>query len=125
MRVTEVEYFHGCPQVLKVQNHSINFTIFDKMVYIIVLLCIYIVGGMKMTAFVKQWGNSLAVRIPKDIAQTLSLDNDSMVELNIKDGKLVVEPKQALTLEDMVAKISDENIHKEVDFGKRVGNEEW
>jgi hypothetical protein len=43
MCVTEVEYFHGFPQVLKVQNHSINFTIFDKMVYIIVLLCIYIV----------------------------------------------------------------------------------
>lgn len=38
-----------------------------------------------MTISVKKWGNSLAVRIPKDVAQTLHIENDSLLELRIEE----------------------------------------
>jgi antitoxin component of MazEF toxin-antitoxin module len=29
------------------------------------------------------------------------------------------------TLEELLAQITDENIHEEIDFGEAVGKEEW
>ena len=78
-----------------------------------------------MTVSIKKWGNSLALRIPKDIAQTLQIENDSTLELSIKDGALVIEPQKSTLLENLVSRIDADNLHHEVDTGKVVGNEEW
>ncbi len=78
-----------------------------------------------MTVSIKKWGNSLALRIPKDIAQTLQIENDSTLELSIKDGVLVIEPQKSTLLENLVSRIDAGNLHHEVDTGKVVGNEEW
>ena len=78
-----------------------------------------------MTVAIKKWGNSLALRIPKDIAQTLHIENNSVLELNIKEGALVIEPQQTSLLESLVSRINVDNLHTEVDTGKAVGNEEW
>lgn len=78
-----------------------------------------------MTVAIKKWGNSLALRIPKDIAQTLHIENNSVLELNIKDGALVIEPQHTSLLESLVSCIDVDNLHTEVDTGKAVGNEEW
>ena len=85
----------------------------------------YILKGIMMTVAIKKWGNSLALRIPKDIAQTLHIENDTMLELNIKDGVLVIEPQKSTLLESLVSRIDADNIHTEIDTGKAVGNEEW
>ncbi len=78
-----------------------------------------------MTVSIKKWGNSLALRIPKDIAQTLHIENNSTLELSIKDGALVIEPQNETLLEGLVSRIDADNLHHEVDTGKVVGNEEW
>lgn len=78
-----------------------------------------------MTIPVKKWGNSLAIRIPKDIATTLSLDNNSMMELTVDNGVLIIKPKPNSLLESLVSQITSENLHKEIDTGRSVGNEEW
>jgi len=78
-----------------------------------------------MTVAIKKWGNSLALRIPKDIAQTLHIENDSILELNIKDGALVIEPQNKTLLESLVSRIDATNVHHEIDTGKAVGNEAW
>ena len=78
-----------------------------------------------MTVAIKKWGNSLALRIPKDIAQTLHIENNSVLELNIKEGALVIEAQQTSLLESLVSRIDVDNLHTEVDTGKAVGNEEW
>ena len=85
----------------------------------------YIQKGVMMTVAIKKWGNSLALRIPKDIAQTLHIENDSLLELNIKDGALVIEPQNETLLESLVSGINADNLHTVVDTGKVVGNEEW
>ena len=85
----------------------------------------YILKGGIMTVAIKKWGNSLALRIPKDIAQTLHIENDSILELNIKDGALVIEPQNKTLLESLVSRIDATNVHHEIDTGKAVGNEAW
>ena len=78
-----------------------------------------------MTVALKKWGNSLALRIPKDIATTLSIEYNSNMELSIENGALVLKPQKNSRLEDLVSKINSSNLHNEIDTGKSVGNEEW
>jgi len=85
----------------------------------------YIPKGDIMTVAIKKWGNSLALRIPKDIAQTLHIKNNSTLELNIKDGALIIKPQNETLLESLVSSINADNLHAEVDTGKAMGNEEW
>jgi len=78
-----------------------------------------------VTVALKKWGNSLALRIPKDIATTLSIEYNSNMELSIENGALVLKPQKNSRLEDLVSKINSSNLHNEIDTGKSVGNEEW
>lgn len=78
-----------------------------------------------MDVAVRKWGNSLAIRIPKDIVQSLSIEQDTILEMNMQKGVLVIKPKQETTLESLVSQINGENLHTEVTSGEGVGNEEW
>jgi len=78
-----------------------------------------------MTVALKKWGNSLALRIPKNIATTLSIEKESMLELIVENGRLIIVPQNKILLESLVAEIDSENLHSEIDMGKRVGNEKW
>ena len=80
-----------------------------------------------MKARVQKWGNSLALRIPKAFADEVGLRREAPVEVSLTDGKLVVTPivEGELTLKQLLAKVTSENLHHEVDTGCAVGNEIW
>ena len=80
-----------------------------------------------MRTRVQRWGNSLALRIPKPFAAEVGLEAESPVEVSLVDGKLVVAPvvEPAPTLEDLLARVTEDNLHREVDTGPAVGNEVW
>jgi antitoxin MazE len=80
-----------------------------------------------MKTTIQKWGNSLAVRIPKILAADAKLAQDSPVELSLQDGRLVITPieRRVPSLEALVGRITDDNIHGEVDWGKPVGKEVW
>jgi len=78
-----------------------------------------------MTVAMKRWGNSLAIRIPKDITASLDLRDDSLLELEIRDNTLVLKPKQNNSLEMMVEQITPENLHNEIKTDEAIGHEEW
>ena len=80
-----------------------------------------------MRTRVQRWGHSLAVRIPKSFAVEVGIGHDSPVELSLVDGRLVVTPVpiQAVTLEALLAGITDINVHREVETGAPVGSEVW
>jgi len=73
-----------------------------------------------MQTKVQKWGNSLAVRIPKTFADDLRLSNGGTVEIKESPGGLTISPvkKVELTLKDMLAGITEENLHSETDFGQ-------
>ena len=79
-----------------------------------------------MTTRVQKWGNSLALRIPKSFAQEVNLDQGTEVELSLDNGKLIIQrvkEENPYTLEELLAGITDENIHDEIDTGPPVDPE--
>ena len=78
-----------------------------------------------MNTRIQKWGNSLALRIPKAYAQQLGLRSDSAVKILIEGERLVIEPVTRETLDDLLAQVTPENLHRETDWGVSVGKEVW
>jgi antitoxin MazE len=80
-----------------------------------------------MLTKVQKWGNSLALRIPKAFAEDARLESDSIVEVTLRNGQLVVKPVASpeWTLEKLLAGVTKKNLHHEVDSGVPVGKESW
>ena len=78
-----------------------------------------------MKGTVQRWGNSLAIRIPRAYARDLSVEDGSEVELRIDGPSLVVTPSTTPSLEALLAAITDDNLHAEVDTGPGQGREAW
>ena len=47
-----------------------------------------------MTTNVERWGNSLAVRIPKAVAEKLSIEEGSEIQLTVTDKGIELIPKK-------------------------------
>ncbi len=80
-----------------------------------------------MKSRIQRWGNSLALRIPKSFAMEAHLEQDSLVEVTLVDGKLVVVPiaEPELSLDRLLAGVTEQNLHREVETGPATGNEVW
>jgi antitoxin MazE len=76
---------------------------------------------------VKKWGNSLALRIPRSFAAEAGLEKETPVEISLADGKLVITPivEPGATLAQLLAQITPDNLHGEVDTGPAAGKEIW
>lgn len=80
-----------------------------------------------MKTRIQKWGNSLAVRIPKSFAVEAQLAEETLVELSLVEGKLIVQPlkQRQPTLDELLRGVTDENLHAEWDSGPAVGKEVW
>jgi len=80
-----------------------------------------------MRTKVQKWGNSLALRIPKAFAQSAQLENNSVVEISLEEGRIVIKPvlPQRLSLDQLLSGVTSDNIHREIDTGIAVGDEAW
>ena len=80
-----------------------------------------------MRTRVQKWGNSLALRIPKSFAEEAGLKNSSPVDVSLVDGRLIIAPvrKPKWTLNELLAQVTPDNLHGEVDTGPTMGNESW
>jgi antitoxin MazE len=90
--------------------------------------CIYVLAqeGSSMSTYVQRWGNSLALRIPKALALELGIGEGSAVALEVMDGTLIVRRvEEELSLESLLAGITDENRHSEIGTGTPRGAEAW
>ncbi|BAY82720.1 transcriptional regulator/antitoxin, MazE [Calothrix parasitica NIES-267] len=69
-----------------------------------------------MFSIIAKWGNSLAIRIPQNIAKEIDLAEGSEVKLDIVDGNLVLKPKKRskYTLNQLVEEITPDNLHDEM-----------
>lgn len=77
-----------------------------------------------MQATVQKWGNSLGFRIPAVWAKDNNIKNGSKVEVVAEKGKISIFP-QKKSLEDLLAKVTEDNLHSEITTGNPIGNEEW
>ena len=74
---------------------------------------------------VRKWGNSLAVRIPKPLAEDAEVKEGTVLNLAVSGGKVVATPvqKKKLSLRQLLAKVNRKNLHAEVDSGRSAGRE--
>lgn len=72
-----------------------------------------------------QWGNSIGVRIPRDLARKAGIEVDSPIEIDETEGGVIIRParKEEYSLQELVKGITQENRHGEADFGPSVGKE--
>ena len=77
-----------------------------------------------MQANVQKWGNSLGLRIPSRIAKQLHLTEGSSVNLDIEDGRLIIQPPK-YSLDAMLDAITHENQHHILLDDTAKGGEEW
>jgi antitoxin MazE len=78
-----------------------------------------------------KWGNSLAVRIPKALADAVKASEGRRAEIKVEGGTLVVRPivkpgrKPHYTLDELLRGMTRDNVPQEVDWGSSRGNEAW
>jgi antitoxin MazE len=74
-----------------------------------------------------KWGNSQGVRLPKAVLEQAHIkEGDELVVRVDEHGRIALELAQVIpTLAQLISRITPENLHKEQDWGKPVGNEVW
>lgn len=86
-------------------------------------------GGRLMRAQILKWGNSLAVRIPKPIAEEANLKAGDPLEIEVAGHGSVQLHRvgEIPTLAELVSQITPENRYPEIPAGPEVGKEavEW
>ena len=80
-----------------------------------------------MVTRILKWGNSLGLRIPKSFAKELDIEPNSEVDLTVEDGQLILHPvpRPAYRLEQLLAEVTKDNLHDEIDFGEPAGRESF
>lgn len=74
-----------------------------------------------MSVAISKWGNSAALRLPKNILESLALHIGDKVNLVQKGNTVVIEPCKP-SLDELLAKVTDSNKHDTV-FTDQKGNE--
>jgi antitoxin MazE len=78
-----------------------------------------------MSVKIQKWGNSLGVRIPKAVIEKANLSENSEVEIESKNGTIVISPsKKEYSLDLLLEQITKNNLHSEEEF-KVEGHEVW
>ena len=78
-----------------------------------------------MSVKIQKWGNSLGVRIPKAVIEKVNLSENSEVEIESKNGTIVIFPTQKqYSLDVLLDQISKNNLHQVEEFAPE-GNEVW
>ncbi len=74
-----------------------------------------------------KWGNSLAVRIPKPVAEAAKLRSGDALDVDVEGPGAVSirKPQHEPTLQELVQRITPDNRHSETDWGLPAGKELW
>lgn len=79
-----------------------------------------------MHARITRWGNSLGLRLPKDIAARVGVHEGSRVEIVVTDDhEIVLRPTHpTYTLDELLAGMTPEAMHEAFDWGPDLGREQ-
>jgi antitoxin MazE len=80
-----------------------------------------------MKARVQKLGDGLALLLPSAITDQTGLTADAEVEVSCENGAVVARPvgQPRYTLNELLGRVTDENLHPETDTGPAVGREVW
>jgi antitoxin MazE len=77
-----------------------------------------------MQVNIARWGNSLGIRIPKDLADQAGLHPGSRVEITAENGRIVIAPaRRRYVLADLLQDMTPEAMREAFDWGPDRGRE--
>lgn len=71
-----------------------------------------------------RWGNSLGLRIPKDIAGRFHLAEGARVDLAAEGDRIVISMPTSFRLQDLLTGVTPEAMHDAFDWGDEQGREQ-
>ena len=80
------------------------------------------------TVRIVKWGNSLAIRIPKLIAEEAGVSEGDPIDLDAEQGEIKLRRREKVpSLKKLVSQITPENRHGETMAAPEIGQEalEW
>ncbi|MEH2432973.1 MAG: AbrB/MazE/SpoVT family DNA-binding domain-containing protein [Nostoc sp.] len=80
-----------------------------------------------MTAVVAKWGNSLAIRIPRAVAEQAHVTEGTAIDLSVEGNNIIITPqkRKKYTLDELLEGMTPDQFHSEFETGNAVGNEDW
>lgn len=79
-----------------------------------------------MRTSIGKWGNSLALRLPRKLAEDIGLVEGTTVDLCVEGDALVVVPaRKKYRLSDLLAETKPEVQQAETEWGAPRGKEAW
>lgn len=79
-----------------------------------------------MTTKVSKWGNSLGLRLPKNLIDDLNLRDGTAVKISRNDNKIIIEPKQQdLTMDELLNGMTKEKVISGFHSIESVGKEKF
>ena len=79
---------------------------------------------MGVKSHVSKWGSSLAIRIPKAVAEQWGIGEGSAIEIDAIGEELRLR-KRNFDLNELITEMSEDRKHPEHEWGSPVGAEEW
>ena len=77
-----------------------------------------------MQVLVSKWGNSLGVRVPKDVAAKIGLSEGSRVDVSVEGDRIVISPRRPVyKLEELLSGITPKAMREAFDWGSEKGRE--
>ena len=77
-----------------------------------------------MQAHIARWGNSLGLRIPKDIAQRVGLREGTRVDIEVEGDRIVLSPaRPRYVLAELLKGMTPEAMPEAFDWGPDKGRE--
>jgi antitoxin MazE len=78
-----------------------------------------------MQTQIARWGNSLAVRVPREIAEAAKLVEGAAVELAVENDAVVIRPaRRRYRLAELLVGMTPKAMHEAFEWGPDIGRED-
>lgn len=74
----------------------------------------------------RKWGNSNAIRLPKAMLQQVGFEDDTLIEVEVIDNKIVLQQaKKKQSIHDLFKGYEGGSFQSELVEFEPLGNEQW
>ena len=82
---------------------------------------------MQVQVQIQKLEKGLALPIPQSLIEATNIKDGTFIELSFNEGKLIATPvdEHKYSLAELLAGVTRENLHGEIDWGNAIGKEVW
>lgn len=75
---------------------------------------------------VNKWGNSIGIRLPKAVTESLDIKDTDTLEIKVQDHAIILtKPENEITIEEMFKDYKGGSFQANIQEFEPAGNEKW